>query len=181
MKELSGLCWTGFKSDRHLPRLWKLKVNSMVFFLNWCVFLKAGNCLSHSTKSDLRFMRGKNRSFYFFHFFIQKKKIILLENFLCVFPLCRHSGGPKESSVHAEIDFRRHKQCFFLACRCLLHCLWVLRYLLMRELMLLLADRGRGTETRWKTPETPKHNHIGIWGSWPPKWPPVILTSWISP
>lgn len=122
-------------------------------------------------------MRGKNRSFNFFH---SKKKIILLENFLCVFPLCRHSGGPKESSVHAEIDFRKHKRCFFLVCRCLLHCVWVLRYLLMRELMLRLADQERGTETKWKTPETQKHNHIGVWGSWPPKWPPVVLASWIS-
>lgn len=32
---------------------------------------------------------------------------MLLENVLCVFPLCRHSG-PKGSSVHAEIDFRKH-------------------------------------------------------------------------
>ena len=142
--------------------------------------MNAVNCVSQSTKPALRFMREKNRFLYFFHSFIQKKKIILLENFLCVFPLCRHSDRPKESSVHAEIDFSKHKRCFFLTCRCLLHCLWVLRYLLMRELMSLLADWGRETETRWKTPETRKHNHIGIWGSWPPKWPPVILTSWFS-
>lgn len=182
VKDLSGLCWMGFKSDRHLPRLWKLKVNSMFFLLLllklMCISEGWKLCKSqHKTSPQVH--EGKKQIPLFFSFFHSKKNYLTGE-FLCVFPLCRHSDGPKESSVRAEIDFSKHKWCFFLTCRCLLHCLWVLRYLLMRELMSLLADWGRETETRWKTPETRKHNHTGIWRSWPPKWPPVILTSWFS-
>lgn len=78
--------------------------------------------------------------FIFFHSLVQKK-ILFVENLLVVCYLSRHNDWPDDISVHVKINTDKH--ILFTCMQNSTIGLGVLRYLLIRGLILLLAEEEK--------------------------------------
>lgn len=109
----------------------------------------SGNCVCKSQhKTSPQVHEGEKSIPLFIFFILLFKKILFVENLLGVCYLSRHNDWPEDVSVHVKIDTNKHILFSWMQISTIGLC--VLKYLLIRGLILLLAEWGR--ETGMKNP-----------------------------
>lgn len=98
----------------------------------------SGNCVCKSQhKTSPQVHEGEKSIPLFIFFILLFKKILFVENLLGVCYLSRHNDWPEDISVHVKIDTNKHIR-FCMQISTIGLC--VLRYLIIRGLILLLAE-----------------------------------------